>query len=149
MTQRDYQDILGGALLCVLGIFCAIYAYNSYEIGSLSRMGPGFFPTSLGVLLAIIGILITLPALVRAGTPGVPVEWRTGLLVVASIVAFAVTLRTAGLVVATVLTVVISSLSDRETTWRLRLILAVTVTIVTVLIFKTGLGMVIPLWWGQ
>lgn len=149
MSGRDYQDIFGGAILTALGIFVAIYAYNSYEIGTLQRMGPGFFPTSLGVILAVIGVLITLPALARQGVRMNPWEWRTGLLVVASIVAFALTLRTAGLIVATMVTVIISSLADRDTTWRVRLILAVVVTVITVLIFKTGLGMVIPLWWGE
>jgi len=145
--KRDYQDIIGGGLLVALGVFCAIYAYNEYDMGTMSRMGPGFFPTWLGILLAIIGVLIILPALARAGTGHMKIEWRTAFLVLASIVAFAVTLRTLGLVVATMATVIIGSIADRETTWRLRVIMAVIITVFTVLIFQVGLGMVLPLWW--
>lgn len=145
--KRDYQDIIGGGLLVGLGVFCAIYAYNEYDMGTMSRMGPGFFPTWLGILLAIIGVLIILPALARAGTEGMKIEWRTAFLVLASIIAFAVTLRTLGLVVATMVTVIVGSMADRDTTWRLRLIMAVIITIFTVLIFQVGLGMVLPLWW--
>lgn len=149
MTQRDYRDIIGGALLFALGVSCAIYAYHEYEVGTLARMGPGFFPISLGVIIAIIGVLIILPALARRGARGAAIEWRTGCLVIGSIGAFAFVVRSAGLIVATILCVIIGSLADRDTTWRLRMILAVAVTVFTVLIFKIGLNMSIPLWWGE
>lgn len=145
--MRDRQDIIGGVLLIGMGIFCAIYAYNQYELGTMARMGPGFFPMWLGILLAIIGTLILLPALSRHSDEMPKIEWRTCALVLGAIIVFAVSLRTLGLVAATALTVIIGSLADRETTWRLRLIMAVVITIFTVLIFQVGLGMVLPLWW--
>ena len=37
---------------------------SSYTIGSGARMGPGYFPLVLGVLLAIIGIAVTFTSLV-------------------------------------------------------------------------------------
>jgi len=148
MKSRDYEDLIGGALMFVLGIFFAVYARN-YDLGTLARMGPGYFPTALGVVLAVLGVLIFLPALKREGVMP-EIQWRNVILTLGGIVVFAFTLRNLGLVVACLSTVIIVSLADRETTWRLRLILAVSVTLITVLIFKVGLGMVIPIWWwGQ
>ena len=47
MTKRDNTDIIGGAILCVLGAFIALYAQR-YQMGTLFRMGPGYFPVVLG-----------------------------------------------------------------------------------------------------
>lgn len=147
MKTRDYQDLIGGGLLIVVGLFAALYA-QQYETGTLARMGPGFFPTSLGILLAILGGFIFVPALFRQGVMP-EVQWRNLILVMGGIIAFALTLRTLGLIVACIVTVIITSLADRETTWRLRLVLSVVIMLMTVGIFKIGLGMVIPLWWGE
>ena len=146
MKHRDIQDIVGGLALSALGVFVALYAQQHYDFGTPARMGPGFFPTILGWLLAGIGALVALPAFFRAGTAP-SVEWRTGAIVLGSVLLFAFTLKSLGLVVATALSVFAASLADREITWLGRVLVAVGVTVVTVLIFVTGLGMILPLWW--
>ena len=55
------KDYYGGALMILVGLSAA-YAGSHYRIGTLSRMGPGFFPTSLGVLLTAVGAAIALGA---------------------------------------------------------------------------------------
>lgn len=147
MKSRDYQDLIGGALLLALGVFFVVYA-RRYNFGTLAQMGPGFFPTVLGILLGILGALIALPAWGRRGAMP-SVQWKTLLWVLGGVVLFAFTLRPLGLIVASLLTVIASSLADRETSWRLRIIIAISVMLITVGIFKFGLGMIIPLWWGE
>jgi hypothetical protein len=66
MARRDYTDILGGALLVAFGLGVGFYAQR-YNIGTLTRMGPGFFPAALGFLLALLGLAILLPGLRRTG----------------------------------------------------------------------------------
>lgn len=147
MTKRDHHDLLGGALMATIGLFAFVYG-QQYEFGSLGRMGPGFFPISLGAILVVLGFAIAAPAWVRRGER-VHVEWRTAALVLGSIVVFALALVHLGLIAATVLTVFLSSLADRNMRWRGRVGLAIAVTLVTVLIFVTGLEMILPLWrWG-
>ena len=46
-----------------LGVAFA-WGASTYTIGSGARMGPGYFPLVLGVLLAILGGIITFKALV-------------------------------------------------------------------------------------
>lgn len=145
MLNKDYRDLLAGLLMMAMGLFVYWYAKTNYDLGTLNRMGPGFFPVGLGILLAIVGFFICLPALFRRGQP-LTISTRTLVLVTASIIVFAATLKTLGIVVATMLAVVISSLADNEMTWRGRASVAVGIAVVVWLIFIYGLSMILPVW---
>lgn len=144
MKSKDSRDIIGGLALSVIGLYAAFQA-RDYEFGSLTHMGPGYFPVGLGLLLAVLGVAVAVPAFFREGEP-LKVEWRTLALVLGSLVAFAAALKTLGLVAATVLAVVVSSLADRQTRWKGRLSIAAGVALVTYLVFALSLGMVLPVW---
>jgi len=144
MSHKDTHDIVGGLALTALGVFAAVYA-QEYEFGELNRMGPGYFPVALGVIVAVLGLVIAVPAFFRRGQP-IHVEWKTFALVMASLVVFALTLKLLGLMVATVLAVIISSLADNDTRWKGRLIIASGVAAITYLVFIVGLSMVLPVW---
>jgi hypothetical protein len=144
MHQRDLKDIVGGLGLASLGVFAAVYAQR-YEFGDLNRMGPGYFPVALGILLALLGLMIALPAFFRAG-PAIKVNWKAYGLIMLSLVTFAFTLKTLGLVVATLLSVVLSTLPDNDTSWKSRGMIALGVALVTYLVFGFGLRMLLPIW---
>lgn len=145
MWSRDYRDIVGGLAMLGIGAFVAWHAYQEYDIGQLNRMGPGFFPVSLGILLAILGLLITIPALLRKGSP-VKVEVKTLVLVTLSIGLFALLLKPLGIVFATIVTVLTSSLADRQISWKGRVAVALGVAAITWGVFIQGLSMVLPVW---
>lgn len=111
MYHRDYKDIAGGGLLALAGAGMAWHATNTLEFGTIARMGPGMFPTSIGVLLVVFGLLIMVPAFFRAGTLE-QIEWRSFLAVLASVAVFAVTVRTVGLLPAIIGQVAISTLAE-------------------------------------
>jgi hypothetical protein len=144
MKHKDIHDVIGGLGLAALGTFAAVFAQR-YEFGDLNRMGAGFFPVSLGVLLAVLGAMIAIPAFFRSGS-AIQVRWKTFGLVMASIVVFALTLKVLGLIVATMLSVVLASLADDDTNWKSRIMIAVGVALLTYLIFGLGLSMVLPIW---
>lgn len=144
MKHKDMQDILGGLGLVAVGIAAAVYAQR-YEFGDLNRMGPGYFPVVLGILLTVLGAFVALPAFFRHGEP-IRVAWKTFVLVLASIAVFALTLKVLGLIFATALAVIVSTLADHETRWKGRLLIAVGVSLVTYLVFSLGLSMVLPIW---
>ena len=54
MSKRDFY---AGGLMLLLGLGIALKG-ATYRPGTLMHMGPGFFPTALGVLLVILGIAI-------------------------------------------------------------------------------------------
>ncbi len=145
MTGRDTRDILGGVLLMMVGVFAVLYA-RQYAFGEAARMGPGYFPTVLGWLLAVLGLAITLPALKRPGEP-LGVRWKSLALVLVSVVYFAFALPRLGLVPAVGGAVFISSLADDDLRWRGRILLTIAVPILMVAIFVTALSMNLSLFW--
>ncbi|TSE35539.1 tripartite tricarboxylate transporter TctB family protein [Tepidimonas charontis] len=148
-TRRDHHDVLGGLLMAAIGFAAAWYAVEHYELGSPRNMGPGFFPFGLGLLLGGLGVLIALPALLRSGVR-ITVAWRTLGCVIGALVLFGVLLKTAGLVLATVASVLLASLADRGIGWRTRLIAAAVIAALCWLIFIAGLNMVLPVWpWSR
>ena len=144
MRDKDVRDIVGGLGLAAVGIFAVMYGQR-YEFGDLNRMGPGYFPVVLGLMLAVLGVLIALPAFFRRGAP-IIVAWKAFGLVMASIVLFAFTLKLLGLVLATALAVLVASLADNAPGWKWRLTTAAGIALITWMVFKLGLSMVLPTW---
>ncbi|MBW6419800.1 tripartite tricarboxylate transporter TctB family protein [Celeribacter sp. PS-C1] len=146
--KRDIPDLVGGVLLAAIGLFVVFYALAHYEIGSLRRMGPGFFPAVLGAALALLGGMVALPALARQGE-AIHIAWKECLAVLAAILIFAAGLDRLGLVLVTLTSVLIASLAapDRRVGWRI--VLALVVTALSVAVFSFGLKMTVPLWPGR
>lgn len=144
-------DYYGGALMIALGLGASLQS-RSYELGTLSRMGPGFFPLALGIILALTGLAIVVTAKPVAaegdGHPWSP-EWRGWLCIALAIVAFIVLGTHGGLVPASFAVVFISALGDRRNTITSALILALATVLVAVTVFWWGLHVQFPLFsWG-
>jgi len=60
---KSQKDFFSGLMFMGVGVAFA-WGSSSYTIGSSARMGPGYFPLALGVLLAVLGGIITFKALV-------------------------------------------------------------------------------------
>ena len=63
MRIKSQKDFFAGLLYMVIGIAFA-WGATTYNIGDGARMGPGYFPLLLGVILAIIGGIVMARALV-------------------------------------------------------------------------------------
>jgi len=61
---RSQKDFVSGLLFTAVGIAFAVGATN-FEIGGAARMGPGYFPLLLGIVLAILGVVVTLQSFGR------------------------------------------------------------------------------------
>ena len=64
--KRDYY---AGGLMLLIGTGAAVTGAG-YKFGSLARMGPGFMPVMLGIVLAFLGVLIAGTALGSAESDG-------------------------------------------------------------------------------
>lgn len=150
--RRYSKDLYGGALMIVLGAGAALGGAQ-YRIGTLGRMGPGFFPVTVGILLALVGVLIALlantPDVVTAIEERRPPEWRAWAFICVGIIAFVVLGRYGGLVPASFAIVFISALGDRDNTWVSALILASVMAAAAVVVFYWALQLQLPLFtWG-
>lgn len=143
--RRDYYDILGGAALAAIGLCVSAYAAVHYDFGSLRRMGPGFFPVVLGLMLAGLGLIVAIPAWGRS-TDARPFELPETLGALGAIIFFALTMDRIGLILATALSVLIATLPAARKGLGWRLVLGGTVTLLVWLVFGVGLSMTIPLW---
>src|SRR5690606_30116557 len=115
LRRKERKDVLGGALMALLGLFTALEG-SSYHIGILARMGPGYFPVALGIILAALGLLIIL----NADDAGAPSEdeaqasnapqGRGWACIIAGLLAFIVLGKWGGLMPATFALVFISAM---------------------------------------
>lgn len=140
------KDVLGGALVCALGAG-AITMVRGNAVGTLGRMGPGFFPTLIGVVMVLAGIAIALGG-VRAGPDASTMErpdLRAWTLIPLSLVAFIVVGEYGGLVPATFAVVFIAALADRANTWRGALLLAAAMVAICLVVFWWALQVQFPL----
>ena len=147
MQLRNKQDFWSGIMFVVLGIGFALGA-TSYSMGTAARMGPGYFPFWLGVLLAVLGAYVTLSSL-REKSEETIVErfdFRIVGIVCGSVVFAGIVLDSLGLYVTVFLLVVISSLASHEFNWKVACATAIFLVIFTWLAFIKGLGLIFPLW---
>jgi hypothetical protein len=143
-------------LFVALGLIFAVIARGvpglsflpGYSMGTPARMGPGFFPFYLGVILLALGIFIAFTGLkVHENDPG-KVErfhWKPILWVLASICAFGLLLKIIGMLLSGIILVVGASLGSQEFRLKPVLILAVALVIFCAFVFVAGLKLPIPL----
>ena len=146
------QDAWASGVLCVLGLGVILQG-SSYTMGSLSRMGPGFFPVALGVLLVFLGLVLLFASGLSEDEEEEdhvgPPEWRGWLCIISGVIAFIVLGRYGGLVPATFALVFISALGDRTHTLLTAFALSVFVTILGIVIFSWALELQFPMFrWG-
>ncbi|TFZ07569.1 tripartite tricarboxylate transporter TctB family protein [Ramlibacter henchirensis] len=147
MSIRNQKDFAAGLIYVLAGAGFSLGALE-YRLGDPARMGPGFFPFWVGVLLAIVGLL-TLAGGVRrtAGVEGVkrleigPMAWILG-----GVVLFGLLLQPLGLVLALTVLVLVSSRASHEFTWRGALINAAALVAFSTAVFIHGINLQIPLW---
>ena len=141
---RNPQDFWTGLLYIAFGVSAIIIA-RDYNMGTASRMGPAYFPTILGGVLAIIGAISVIRSFIAVGRP-IEAFAFTGLaLVIVSVLVFGSIVRAAGLVVTLPLLVFISAYASIRFRWRTTLIIAAGLTIFCVLVFVKGLGIPLPI----
>ncbi len=119
---------------------------HGYRIGTPARMGPGFFPTVLGGILAALGLSLSIPALIRDGEPLPRLGLRPLFTVLIAIVVFALLLQPLGFVLSAVVLVLMSGFADPELRPAESVGLALLLTAFSVVIFVVLLGLPFNLW---
>ena len=101
---RGPKNFLAGLLFVGLAI---VFAYEALllPLGTVSRMGPGYLPLSLAVILGGLGLAVIVTSLRFQGGTLSGLEWRGFLLVTVAIVAFGVTINRLGFIPSVVISV--------------------------------------------
>jgi putative tricarboxylic transport membrane protein len=137
------REFGAGLFLVALG---AIGYFGSYSLkfGQLSGIGPGLMPKVTAILVAFFGLLLMVQSVTSVGERLESWAVRGPLFVLAAVVAFALTVRPCGLLVAGPLAVIISALADKETGPVEIAIFALVMTTLCGLLFKDMLALPIP-----
>ena len=147
LTIRNQRAFASGALFLAFAILFFVTALN-YPAGTAARMGPGYFPRLLAIVLAAIGLAVMLgavrptaerQALQRWDIKGL--AWVTG-----SVALFALLLFPLGLIGALLVLIVVSSKASPEFTWKGALANAAVLIALCLAVFVYGLGLQLPVW---
>lgn len=147
MSIRDRKDFWSGVMFVLFGILFVVWS-REYQFGTSQRMGPGYFPTVLGILLIALGILVALPT-IRANAPKTEIGnigWRGLLIVLGSVALYAYLLPWLGFVISMVLLVVISATASNEFRPKETLISVVVLGVASYFVFVKGLSLQFPVW---
>lgn len=144
---RNQKNFASGLLYIGVGLAFAVGA-TSYRMGDAARMGPGWFPFALGLLLACIGAIVLATSL-RPHTPPERLpnfHFKTLAWILGSVVLFGVLLVPLGLAVSLIVLVFVSSMASHEFGWKGALLNALLLLAISAGAFVYGLGLQLPMW---
>jgi len=137
---RSPKNLYAGLMFVGIGMGFALGALK-YSMGTASRMGPAYFPTILGWLVAILGVVVVIEAFAVEGEKPSPVAWKSLILVLGSVCAFSALINTAGLIFATIAQIILSALGGYDFRWKEAVISAALMSVLVWAIFDVGLGL--------
>lgn len=147
---RDQKGFWSGLIFIAFGLTAVIISQD-YPMGRAGRMGPGYFPTVLGGLLALLGLIAVVRSLTRPGEALERFAVREAGLILGATVLFGVLVRGAGLAMAIVAVVMVSGYASIKFKVGPFLAVAAGLAIVCALVFVKALGLPMPIvgpWFG-
>ena len=139
MIRHD-KDLWSSLVFVAVGGAAVVLA-RSHPMGSALKMGPAFFPTILGGLLVLIGLVVGVRALVTPGERIGGFAWKPLAYVTISTALFGVLVRGGGLIIALVVLTILSARASRNFSWAAAATLAVGLAVFSVLVFVKALGL--------
>ena len=156
MKIKSQKDFFSGVMFSAVGVAFA-WGATSYNVGEGARMGPGYFPLMLGILLAILGVVIIFTSLVVETEGGDPIgkwAWRPLAYIIGANLVFgillgglpSIKLPAMGMIVGIYALTFIASLAGEHFKVKSVLILATVLAIMSYLAFIVLLKLQFPVW---
>ena len=144
-TVTTRKDFWTGVLYIVVGLGALLMARN-YTFGSTARMGPGYFPTAVALLLVAIGATITVRSLFADGASIARIVFKPIALVLGSTIAFGFLINRTGLIVAALVLVLgCAAASDLFRLQWIPLLGMAALIAFCAIVFVFGMGIPMPL----
>jgi len=144
---RLNADLTAGLLFAAFGFLLCAASVLSLNLGTAFRMGPGFFPATVGGLLLALGLVIAIRGW-RAENETVDlktVPWRAVILFPVGLILFGLAMRPLGLIIALLVLCLCSAMAVKGTSPIRAVILSAAITSLCIGIFSLGLGLDLPL----
>ena len=143
--RTDFPDLAFGGFLILLAIV-ALVEIRDLSIGTAADMGPGYVPRALSCIILGFGLVIAARAFSAKRRLLPPVKPRPILSVLISLAVFALLLPRGGLALATMATMACATFATPDYKWRESVLFAVIITVLTVLLFVSALGLPLSIW---
>lgn len=140
---RHPKDFWTGLMFVIAGL-AAILLIRELPMGHAGKMGPAYFPSVLGGLLALIGVIAIARSLLSPGEAIARFYLKELALVSVAVVCFGSLIRNAGLIPAIFALILISAYASRHFAWRASLISGLLMSGFAVLLFVKLLALPIP-----
>jgi hypothetical protein len=147
MRIRNQRDFWAGVMFVVTGLLF-VGLSSQYPLGTAARMGPGYFPTMLGGLMALLGLMIGLGSIAHSNpeTRLTAVGWREIVLVLSAVGAFGLLLPQLGVVLSIIVLVGVSAVASHEFRLRDTLLAIVVLVVLSYVVFVLGLELQFAVW---
>lgn len=147
MQIRSQKDFASGLLFVAIGAGFS-YVATTYNMGTSAKMGPGFFPFWLGVLLSTLGAIITMTAMQKKTSVDSldAWHWPSIIWVLGSVIFFGLVLAHLGLLLSIVALVGISALASHEFHWKGTVVNAIILNVIAYVAFIWGLNLQFQVW---
>ena len=136
----DTTNGICGAIFVACGLLFA-YQCLSLDIGTAFRMGPGYFPLVLAIVLVLLGAIVLVQAIRVEGEPIGPIAWRGMLFILPAPIFFGLTVRGLGFVPSLFLTGLIAAFASTRMKPGMALVLCAALTLFSVAVFSYALGL--------
>jgi putative tricarboxylic transport membrane protein len=141
----NQQDFYGGMSLILLAL-TAFVASNDLPGMRGFAFGPGTAPRLFAFTLLVLTLLVVISGVIQKGPQVTAFKVRSLVFIIGSILVFAATIRTLGLVIASFATIVVCAGATEEVKWRETVIWAALLTAFCALLFPYGLNLPFQLW---
>ncbi|AVA34984.1 putative tricarboxylic transport membrane protein [Cupriavidus metallidurans] len=147
MRIRSQKDFASGLMFILVGLGFSFVA-RGYSMGTAAKMGPGYFPFLLGLVLAILGALVLMGSLSSKGEEDQLARWdlKTLLWILGSVVLFGLLLKPLGMVLSVFVLVMVSSMASHEFSWKGALLNSVVLVLIALGAFVYGINLQMPVW---
>jgi hypothetical protein len=145
MRVKSPQDFWAGLLFICFGTL-ALYLGRNYAFGTVTRMGPGFLPTSLAWILLGLGVIISLRGIALDGQSIAPGKWRPQIFILLAIVLFGLLIERVGLAPTVFIVGVVAAFASSEVKWKEAILLSAGAALFSILLFIKLLGQSMAPW---
>ena len=140
-------DFWAGVMFIIFGA-AAVFMSRDYPMGSAMRMGPGYFPHYLGVLMILFGLGIGAKGLLKGSNPIGPWAFKPIIVLSLGVVVFGLLIERIGFVPSLVALIVLSTFAGREgIRWIEMTLVTVVLVLGAVAVFIYGIGLPYQLFW--
>jgi hypothetical protein len=142
---RHPKDFVAGLLFAAVGVVAIAIAAN-YPLGTAARMGPGYFPRILGIMLIFLGSALALRAVKLQGPPIPRWHWKPTVIVLGSVVLFGAIVNSVGLALSTVILIVLASSASPEFRPKESIVSGIALAGLSISVCVIGLKLQLPIW---